>query len=237
MPLMGTPQPDPLRSALLRKVPDEPVNVDCRHALLHGGQIFGNAGAAAVVPTSGDYISAIGVPSAADLAAAKKVARPEAEVLAYADNAGSLGCRLGEAFVAFIHTLPAGLNPPARTLPPTELVTADAQDRLATFPERLRKEVAETIDRFPAVIALADGEPASLCYCAAWTETYWDLSIETLEPHQRKGLGEAAARRAIKEMHDRGLNTVWGAMGDNDASLALAKRLGFRQKGELFVFD
>jgi RimJ/RimL family protein N-acetyltransferase len=82
----------------------------------------------------------------------------------------------------------------------------------------------------------AEGRPVSFCYPVWQTETLWDVSIQTLEPFQRRGLGARAARTLIRHMRASGRAPVWGALETNVPSRALAARLGFLETGGLAVF-
>ena len=63
------------------------------------------------------------------------------------------------------------------------------------------------------------------------------VSIETLEGFRRRGRGAAAFLRLAQEMRLSGLEPVWGAVEDNTASVALAKRLGFVPVGEGAILE
>lgn len=76
----------------------------------------------------------------------------------------------------------------------------------------------------------------SFCYPAWQTETLWDVSIETLEPYRRLGLGARAARTLIRHMRLTGRAPAWGALETNSGSRARAARLGFLEAGGVAVF-
>jgi GNAT superfamily N-acetyltransferase len=125
-------------------------------------------------------------------------------------------------------------------------------------PEQLRRELLDalhgrTVSRFvpghlprstpvvsritvPMAAVWADGRPVSFCYPVWQTETWWDVSIETLEPYRRSGLGARAARALIRYMRQSGRAPVWGALETNHGSRALAARLGFVETAGIAVF-
>jgi RimJ/RimL family protein N-acetyltransferase len=76
----------------------------------------------------------------------------------------------------------------------------------------------------------------TFCYTASETETLWDASIDTLEPYRRRGLARECARFLIHHMTVHGKAPVWGSFESNEASLGLARTLGFRPAGRLVVF-
>jgi hypothetical protein len=79
--------------------------------------------------------------------------------------------------------------------------------------------------------------PVAFCYPALRTERWWDISIETLEEYRRQGHASRAVRAMTRHMWESGRSPVWGATIGNVGSLALARRLGFREVGRLSVFS
>jgi len=65
----------------------------------------------------------------------------------------------------------------------------------------------------------------------------WDVSIDTLEPYQRRGHATQAAAFLIEHYRGLGKEPVWGALVSNHASRALAARLGFEEVGSLSIFS
>ena len=104
------------------------------------------------------------------------------------------------------------------------------------WPSDVAEELARGDHNALAAVAFVDSHPASVCYVAFETEAFWDVSIETLEPHRRRGLAESCAVRLIQEMHRRGKMPVWGAEVQNVPSLRLAWKLGFVPAERLALF-
>lgn len=77
----------------------------------------------------------------------------------------------------------------------------------------------------------------AVCSSAFETENFWDVSIDTLASHRRRGLAAATFALLAAEMARHGKQPVWGSEEGNEASLALAARLGFRPVGRLVVFE
>jgi len=109
----------------------------------------------------------------------------------------------------------------------TELTPAANKHALALNLSRTGQAVA---------VVLEEGVPVSLCYPALVTESFWDVTIETVEGYRRGGRAVAAFLRLESEMRDSGLEPVWGALESNAASLALAAKLGFERVGAIRVF-
>jgi len=77
---------------------------------------------------------------------------------------------------------------------------------------------------------------ASVCYtCFAWNDHH-DIDIMTIENHRGKGLALVAACAFINHCLRLGLTPNWDCWTDNQASVALAARLGFVPRVEVTVY-
>jgi GNAT superfamily N-acetyltransferase len=110
------------------------------------------------------------------------------------------------------------------------------EGRLIHLPDRLRREIADALPGGHVTAAFVDGKPVAFCYPVYETETLWDISVDTVEPHRRRGLAAACVAFLIDHMERHGKEPVWGALEENIASLALAKRLGFEPVDRMIVF-
>jgi len=125
---------------------------------------------------------------------------------------------------AVLHELTA-----ASRLAPTDsrvrpLASADS---LAHVPEALREELERVPTDLP-VVALFDGEAAVSFAYAYWrTERWFDISIDTLPDHRRRGCARIAVSELIRRECANGRQPVWGAIERNLASLQLARSIGF----------
>ena len=72
---------------------------------------------------------------------------------------------------------------------------------------------------------------------ASITETLWDVGIDTLEGHRRKGHARACYLALASHLAAQGFSPVWGAYEDNEASLAMAESLGFIPVDEFWVIE
>lgn len=160
---------------------------------------------------------------------------------------------------AIIHALP-GRMPWEREVDETaRIFYLDNPPPLDHLPEKLRLELDAALrgrptTRFvegvvplqrepaagplvPVAAAWHAGLPVSFCYPVLQTASLWDVSIDTLEEYRGLGLARRAARALVRQMRRVGKAPVWGALSSNQASLALARRLGFEEAGRLAVFD
>ena len=100
------------------------------------------------------------------------------------------------------------------------------------MPRHLRADVegAEAV-----ALSLVGDRVAAVCAAGAVTETLWDVGIDTVAEHRRRGHATAAFRALAAHMAATGRQPVWGAEDDNVASLRLAAKLGFEPAGHLAV--
>lgn len=107
------------------------------------------------------------------------------------------------------------------------------EDALAGLPAEWGASVRRAWERGPVAAVLADGRAVSVCSSFCESERLWDVSIDTLEAHRRRGYARRATARLIRHQRERGRAPVWGTTEDNLASRALAESLGFRECGRL----
>lgn len=99
---------------------------------------------------------------------------------------------------------------------------------LSHLPHALRRELTlEYVVRRPMAAALVDGRPVAFCYAPFVTPSLWDVAVDTLEPHRRRGLAAVCFRTLAVHLAADGKRPVWGALESNTASMALAAKLGF----------
>jgi RimJ/RimL family protein N-acetyltransferase len=75
--------------------------------------------------------------------------------------------------------------------------------------------------------------PVAFCFAPWETEGHYDLSIDTLAEHRRRGIATALAAFYLGERPDK--RAVWGAIEGNNASQRVADKLGFTRCGSLVV--
>jgi hypothetical protein len=138
-----------------------------------------------------------------------------------------------QAAVVHVHASPAALPRPAH---PTRFLTLEDVAALEELPRQLSSELTRALARGP-VAAAFDGERAvAFCHAAYRTESWFDLSLDTLEDQRRKGFATSAAAHLIHHLLAQGKKPVWGALDADTASLAMAKKYGFRAVDRMMVF-
>jgi RimJ/RimL family protein N-acetyltransferase len=248
----------------LTLVPDLPRWIDTRGMLLSGrAEVHtpldhGAPPGLIVIVRDSALVSIVGCPPASSITDAIAPLSGDINLLAQMENADYVA-RLLPAWRrqrAIVHVLPQ--VPDWDQDPQARVFTIETAPRFDHAPEPLRRELLDalkgrTVSRFvagtlpprgrlvsritvPMAAVWAEGRPVSFCYPVWQTETLWDVSIQTLEPFQRRGLGARAARTLIRHMRASNRAPVWGALETNLPSRALAARLGFLEAGGLAVF-
>jgi RimJ/RimL family protein N-acetyltransferase len=248
----------------LRLVPDLPRWIDTRGMLLsgraevHAPRESDQQSGLIVVVRDSALVSVVGCPPASSITDAIAPLSGDVNLLAQMENADYVARVLPtwRRQRAIVHVLPH--VPDWDHDPRARVFTIETAPRFDHAPEALRRELLDalkgrTVSRFvsgtlpprgprvsrvtvPMAAVWAEGRPVSFCYPVWQTETLWDVSIQTLEPFQRRGLGARAARTLIRHMRASGRAPVWGALETNVPSRALAARLGFLETGGLAVF-
>lgn len=82
----------------------------------------------------------------------------------------------------------------------------------------------------PIVAAgIVDGEIVSLAHTFAWSPLYVDIGVTTHEEMRNQGYATTAAAIVIEEVRKRGRTPVWSCGAENEPSLHIARKLGFRE--------
>jgi RimJ/RimL family protein N-acetyltransferase len=250
-------------AAALTRVPDVPRWIDTRGMLLSGRAMAiasadGDDGFIVVVRDLA-LASIVGRPSPRAIADAIAALAGDVNVLAQMEDADHVARALAgwRRRRAIIHVLPGEMPWEQEGEPQARVFTRQSAPRFNHVPEALRRDLLDalkgrTVSRFvpgalprartivshvtvPMAAVWADGRPVSFCYPVWQTEVWWDVSIETLAPYRRLGLGGRAARALIRHMRGTGRAPVWGALETNTASRTLAARLGFLEAGGIAV--
>jgi GNAT superfamily N-acetyltransferase len=88
----------------------------------------------------------------------------------------------------------------------------------------------------PVAAVFVDERPVAFCYAAVQTETLWDVAVDTLPDHRRRGYAAACFVTLARHLAGKGLDPVWGSLDTNEASMKLAARLGFTHSARLTSF-
>lgn len=234
-----------LRRVLLERVPEGALTVETRALLLApDSELFGRAsepGRAVIRHRRARLIAAVGRAGGGTLRRALAGLAGRWDLVAPIGELERLTALLPEwrPEPALIFELPASATAAAGGDAGADVrLLATAEPGLLDHLEGdLARDLAWALGRVPVAAAFVDGRPVSFCYAYLETETLWDVSIETLAGHRRRGLAAACARRLIGHQERRGRRPVWGALESNEASRRLAARLGFRPCGRLAVLE
>lgn len=115
------------------------------------------------------------------------------------------------------------VDPP--THPLVRLLTDD--DAMLTM---MIDELQQSSAYKPIVAAgVIEGEIVSLAHTFAWSPLYVDIGVTTHEEYRSQGMASAAAAIVATEVRKRGKVPVWSTSADNEPSMRIAARLGFRE--------
>ena len=105
------------------------------------------------------------------------------------------------------------------------------------IPDELLHELESARDHAQIAATWVNSQPVSFCYAGSTTESLWDVAIDTLAQHQRKGYAALCAAYMIRHMQGQGKEPVWQAVEENPASWRLAQKIGFMPVDELVMFE
>jgi RimJ/RimL family protein N-acetyltransferase len=222
-------------------LPDIPRWVELRD-LLHDeeGDILGFRDTAVptfvLVADEEDMAFVVGTPDPAAVAAAAAQI-PDGIVIAAPENAGYVADCLpawrSERII--VYTLPDAARLPQVDEADVRLIKR-ADLKKADLPPALREELADALTYSPMAAVFVGGQPVSFCYAASMTERWWDVSIDTVEAHRRRGYPGQSFACLAHHLASRGRGVVWQSLESNPASWRLALRLGFEPVDELVCF-
>lgn len=190
-----------------------------------------------VVDRDGSSAYAVHRPVASMLEALARQRQLPRQILVPIENAGAWRTLLPgwheQSAVLHVHPAPERLPRPDR---PTRFLTLDDLDHLEHVEEDLLEELSRALARGPVAAAFHDDLAVAFSYAAHQTESWFDLSIDTLPEFRRRGHGTAAASFLIHALLERAKRPVWGAFDADRASVAMAKKYGFRAVERMIAF-
>jgi RimJ/RimL family protein N-acetyltransferase len=129
--------------------------------------------------------------------------------------------------------------PPSRPAAPAGAVGFLDPATLSQLPidAELKQELESGAEQSLIAATFVDQQPVSFCYAGAITESLWDIAIDTLPEHRRKGYAALCVAHMIRHMRAQGKHPVWQAVEENPASWRLAQKLGFVSVDELALFE
>lgn len=233
-----------LNLKLAHSLSDIPRFVETRSMLLNQrGTIYGfeasNPESFVVCNRQTGLIAVIGKPPIVSLQEAIAERARTGAILAFDDNLSFVAEALPEwnSEKAILHLPDGVLKLPEVTEGSVRFITTDELDGLADVPLNLKEELLTEANFALIAAPIVDGKPVAFCYAGAITETLWDISIDTLEGYRHRGYAALSVAYMVHHYHNQGKQPVWGALASNQASLNLAKKLGFKAVDSLFVFE
>jgi RimJ/RimL family protein N-acetyltransferase len=229
---------------LAKHLPDIPRFVETRSMLLADlCEVFGFEGddSSNFVLRNNEVgtISVIGQPAGEAILRAVDPDEGDGDVLAFEDNYAFVKTVLSHwsSEKAVLHllgdspTFPSVPDGMVRFLRPGEV------NELTNLSDELAEELAVAARQTQIAATIVDDTPVSFCYAGAITETFWDISIDTVEGFRQRGLAALCVAFMIDYFGKQGKKPVWGAFVSNTASMNLAAKLGFVPVDELYVFE
>ncbi len=159
------------------------------------------------------------------------------------ESAPAIAPRLGQlieqqlhAPVRYLQDIFHTLTQPAPDLPHPQvrlLTMADLPLIAAAQPNTSREQIAWILREGAMAGAVVDGQLAAWAQTYAISSRYCDVGVFTHQARRRRGFSAACTALVTKTMQQRGLIPVWSTGEHNTASLAVARRIGFRETGRL----
>jgi GNAT superfamily N-acetyltransferase len=206
------------------------------------GLVEGESGPGFVARDGEELVCVVGHPTREVIAEAMTRNGSASAVIAMPENVLQVGEVLTgrEAQPAVLHLLGEVERLPEAPRGAVRLLSGpeDLRHLPPGFRAELRAELGRVLSRGVSVAAaFVRDAPVSFCYVAAETESLWDVSIDTLAGHRRRGYAALCAAYLIEHMCEKGKRPVWGAVESNAPSLGLAAKLGFVPVDRVFVFE
>jgi len=128
------------------------------------------------------------------------------------------------------------LTQPAPDLPHPDvrlLTTNDLSMIEAAQPAMPRNQTIWKLREGAMAGALVDGQLVAWAQTYTISTKYCDVGVFTHEAYRRRGFSTACTALVAKAMQQRGLIPVWSTGETNAASLAVARKVGFREVGRM----
>jgi GNAT superfamily N-acetyltransferase len=229
--------------AIAQRLPDVPRWVEVRDLLLWGGgELFGFEEepelSFVVRDPATESAFVVGTPAATAVHAAVRRSARGGDVIAPEERGAWLAELLPQWTRAriILHLLRDPGRLPTTTAGEVGFLDPDTLGRIS-LPEELLREIESGAEHSLIAATFVDGQPVSFCYAGSVTESLWDVSIDTLPEHRRRGHAAHCAAHMIRHMQARGKQPVWAALEENPASWRLARKLGFDAVDELSLFQ
>jgi len=136
----------------------------------------------------------------------------------------------------FVFTRPSARGEPVDAFPNVGFLDQEGL-RNATLEPAFRNELREALSHSPVSATFIDGRPVAFCYAASQSHRFWDVSIDTLPDHRRKGYARQCALHMMQFMETQGKQVVWQSFEDNPPSWKLAQSLGLIPTDQLLYLE
>jgi RimJ/RimL family protein N-acetyltransferase len=229
-------------AALARYLPDLPRWIEIRDLLLAGdAEVFGVCEepelTLIVRDPETECIFVVGMPAEAALRAAVACGARGGVITADEPASAWIARLLPDWTRAriLLHLLPdlQRLPPESGAVRALDPATLSQHDLPAELMEELASAALSTL----IAATFVDERPVAFCYAGSVSESLWDVAIDTLAAHRRRGYAAQCAAHVIRHMARQGRQAVWAAVESNPASWRLAQKLGFVVVDELAIFE
>ncbi len=134
------------------------------------------------------------------------------------------------------HTLSTPVT--ALSVPEVRQLSLDDMSLISTYRRSARGTGFATFEDLltdgVAAGAVVEGKLVGLAHTNALTARYADIGVATRREFRRRGFASAAAFIVARRIQEMGLVPVWSVGEDNQASLRVAAKLGFREVSRRF---
>lgn len=137
---------------------------------------------------------------------------------------------VGQGLDAFLSAVPAGceIRPMDAELHPQSPWYEDRMEAHGSIGTLLEKEIGFGLVRDGALLSESSAGPVAA--------GIMEMGTITLEPYRGRGYATIVCAHTIRECEARGLQTYWNCNRDNQPSVALGRKLGYRSAREYLLF-
>jgi len=135
-----------------------------------------------------------------------------------------------------VFTRPLGLKVSSDQYPNAMLVDGERLGN-AKLDSPFREELIDALEHSPISAPFSESGPVAFCYAASQSQRFWDVSVDTLGEHRRKGFAKQCALHMMSLMESQGKQVVWQSFEDNPPSWKLARSLGLVETSQLWFWE
>lgn len=116
-----------------------------------------------------------------------------------------------------------------------DLVVPLTAELLELAPAHLRRDLGIAFDTGSVVCALVEGMPVSFASVSLCSESYFDVTVDTLDAFQNRGFARRCAAVVIAAEMLKGRSPIWGSKDSNSPSIRAGQSLGFVHRERLWM--